>query len=165
MLLATLGALALALQQDPSADFFGKIEGEWTVRGTFEGNSEITGSETVEGRMDGRWVVFEHKLDYGGRPYRGFCLMTYDAGKGTYSGTWLDDRSTAPGAFEGKADGKTLTMRATSPAPETRGLQLTRWVFEQGEGDRRTVRVFGCEKDGRERQIAELQYTRRSVAK
>lgn len=167
MVLMTLGALALAAPQDPANDFFQKMEGEWSVRGTFEGQKDLQGTEEVERRMDGRWVVIEHKLDYGGKPYRGFCLMTFDPEKKTYTGTWMDDASAKPGVFEGKADADgTVTMRATSDVPMTRGWRITRWVFEQTGDDRRTVRVFGCEKaQEQEKPIAELQYSRRSVAK
>lgn len=166
MLLATLGALALAAQQDPSADFFQKMEGEWTVRGTFGDKQEIHGTEVVEKRMDGRWLVLEHRLDYGGKPYRGFCLMTFDPEKKTYTGTWMDESSPKPGAFQGTAEGRTLSFRTTGDSTETRGYHVVRWVFENSGDDGRVVRVFGCEKGSdEEKQIAELHYTRRTVAK
>ena len=167
MLLATLGAV-LALQQEPSADLFQKLEGEWTVRGTFGDTQEIHGTEVVEKRMDGRWAVIEHRLEYGGKPYRGFCVMSYDPEKKTYTGTWMDERSPKPGAFKGTAEdgGRTVTLQTTADAAETRGYRVSRWVFENAGDNERTVRVFGCEKGSdQEKQIAELHYTRRSVAK
>lgn len=98
--------------------------GEWegTMTAFMPGMPEepVAAKETVTA-VGGFWTQSRFECEFMGAPYVGTGCVGYDAEKGKYIATWIDNMSSQLAIMEGEAsqDGKTITMHWRSPDPAT----------------------------------------------
>jgi hypothetical protein len=135
-----------------------QMEGTWaiTLSGTIPaGETKLMATHEVA--LGGLWLSGEHSGTFGGKPYRGKSLGTYDATKKKYVTILVDSRSTYPIIGEGTYDPETksLTMTTEFPGPAGR-ITLIRTVttFEGRDTMRQTGGI--TEFENREAMLAAL---------
>jgi hypothetical protein len=129
----------------PEHELLKKMEGSWDIV-MKAGGMEMKG--TVSGKMDlgGLWLTTALKCDFGGTPFEGRGMDTYDAAKKKYVSVWIDSMGTQPMIMEGTYDKEknVLTMAGDGPGMDGKPAKwksLTKFVndktfnFEMFVGD------------------------------
>jgi hypothetical protein len=83
----------------------------WMQPGTAPMTSKSVAVNTMI--LGGRYQQTNIKGDYGGAPYEGFSLLSYDNAKKVFTSTWLDNFGTGTTTLEGTWDAasKTITFK------------------------------------------------------
>lgn len=140
-----------------------KLEGTWDATVKMPGaDKESKGTMTSKMELGGIWMVSNFKADFGGLPFEGKGMDTYDAAKKKYVGVWVDSMSTTPMVSEGTydKDKKTLTMVADAPGPDGKPAKY-RMVSEYKDMDNYTFTMYVSGKDGKENLMMTIAYKRK----
>jgi hypothetical protein len=149
----------------PQHEKFKQIEGTWeaTVHSK-EGDSK--GVATYKVGVGGLWLLEHFKCDFGGMPFEGRGMTSYDAGKKKYLGVWVDSMSTSPMLTEGNFDaaGKKMTMHGNMAMPDGKSMKLT-MVTEHKDADNMVFTLTGAGPDGGAVEMLKISYKRKAKAK
>ncbi len=123
---------------------------------------ESAGTCTQKVLLDGRFLQQECSGDMMGMPFTGVGLMGYDNFTKKYRATWMDSMGTGIYLFEGTGspDGKTVTMTSSWDDP-IEGPMKARTVTKYIDNNTHTFEMFGTGKDGKEKKMMEMTYTRK----
>ncbi len=106
---------------EPQHKWLHQFVGEWstTSKATMGPDQPaMEGAGTITSRMLGDlWVLNEMKSEWMGDSVVGIQTIGYDASKGKYIGTWVDNMTSHMWRYEGTVDetGKKLTLEAEGP--------------------------------------------------
>ena len=75
---------------------------------------KMKGGESARS-LGGFWIHSELKSEVSGMPIHGLLTLGYDAKKGKYVGTWVDNCGGHLWTYEGSVEGKTLTLLSEGP--------------------------------------------------
>jgi hypothetical protein len=115
--------VATAVAQQPPGpgkehEYFKAMVGEWDAETDF-GGMQGKASSSMEMGVGGMWLVSHFKGEFGGQPFKGMGLDSYDSIKKKYVSVWVDSMTGSPMVFEGdKSDNGTLTMTGEGPTHE-----------------------------------------------
>ena len=176
-----MGVLTCAAQAQDHKDFPkpGKehsilkqqFEGDWDAVSRHEAKegkegkaAESKGTESVKSGFGGYWLIVEYKGDMDGKAYHGHGMMGYDPMKKKYLLTWISDMTPFAMWAEGEADanGKTYTFKSEGFCPDLGKVATVRTVFEIQDSNHRSLTFFMPGKDGPEKKMGEIRYTRKS---
>lgn len=144
-----------------------QFEGTWdAVSKMSHGDKamESRGTETAKVDFDGYWLVIDFKGEHDGKPFVGHGSMGYDPMKKKYLLSWIDNMAPFTMWAEGtaSADGKTFTFTHEGYCPELGSNAKFRTVMEFQDAGHRTLTFFQPGKDGPEKKMATIEYTRKS---
>ncbi len=108
----------------------------------------------------GRWLVTDFRNETG---FEGHGLYGWDADKGKYVGTWVDDTRGFLAVAEGTWDAAARTMTFVTEA--TVGGRALRWreVTQALDPDTQVMRSLFPGPDGREIEVMKVTYKRRRL--
>lgn len=138
-----------------------KHEGEWTAKVKTEGG-DSAGTMTVKMECGGLWLSSDFKSDFGGLPFHGRGLDTYDPGKKKYLSVWVDSMSTRPLILEGTLHEptKTLTLRGEGVGPDGGPAKYkTETIFTDDQ--HHLFHMYLVAADGTETKMMTIEYTRK----
>jgi hypothetical protein len=154
----------VAQQIDAATQIFEKDVGTWDAAVEIcpaPGAPPLRSKGTAVSRRacGGRWLITDFRNETG---FEGHGVYGWDAGKGKYTGVWVDGMRTFIAVSEGSYDPETGTMTFVTEAL-INGNQ-TRWRETTETRDRQTqvYRSFMPGPDGREFEMMTVTYTRRS---
>lgn len=143
-----------------------QFEGAWDAVSRHEGKegkaAESKGTETVKSDFGGYWMMIDYKGEMDGKPFRGHGMMGFDPMKKKYLLSWIDNVTPFATWAEGEADanGKTYTFKHDGFCPELGKVATIRTVFEIQDSDHRSLSFFLPGKEGPEKKMGEIRYTR-----
>lgn len=103
-----------------------QLVGEWeatgeAMMGPGEAKMEIKGTSSMKS-LGGFWIVAEHKGDMKDKQFTGIQTLGYDAEKGKYVATWVDNMNAHLWTYEGTMEGdKVLKFTTEGPCPQLGG--------------------------------------------
>jgi len=126
---------------------------------------ESAGTATIEGLMDGRFVMETAKAPMMGMPWEGRGLWGYDNTTKKHIGFWFDSFGTMMMSFEGTCDGacKVLTMKSTYMDPMTKTTKTMKSVSKTVTDDHTVNELYDVAKDGTETKMMEITYKRKKT--
>ena len=176
VLLATGGAVFAAArrQEEPGPAKAGKphellkqFEGTWETKSEFQAGPEApmmksTGTETDKFIVGGLFLSSDTKADMGGMTFEAHSILGYDQHKKKYTGSWVDNMSTAIWPYEGTVDdtGKVFTLMMEGPDPMSGKMTKIKLVHEITGKDTRKLTLFMPGPDGKEFQM-KIDFTRK----
>jgi hypothetical protein len=112
--------------------------------------------------LGGRFLRQECTGDMMGQSFTGIGLNGYDNHTKKYVSTWMDSMGTAIYFMEGtaSADGKTITQNGHYDDPVEGPVKL-RSVTKIVDDNHEVFEMYGSGKDGNERKMMEIIYTRK----
>ncbi|WP_447601814.1 DUF1579 domain-containing protein [Nitrospira sp. Nam80] len=112
--------------------------------------------------LGGRFLRQECTGDMMGQSFTGIGLNGYDNHTKKYVSTWMDSMGTAIYFMEGtaSADGKTITQNGHYDDPVEGPVKL-RSVTKIVDDNHEVFEMYGSGKDGKERKMMEITYTRK----
>jgi hypothetical protein len=146
----------------PEHEHFKQLVGTWdaTVKG-FGGESK--GTMVYKLDVGGLWLVGNFKGEFGGMPFEGKGLDTFDSRTKKYVGVWVDSMSTTPLVMSGDFDKATGTMTMIG---EGRGMDgnmvKMKSVTKMESPDAITFTMIGPGPDGKDSEMIKIHYKRRS---
>jgi hypothetical protein len=166
--LVVLGASARADDQPgmppkpgPEFDVFKRMEGDWNATIKMPGGPESKGTARYHFELGGLWLASDFKGDFGGMPFLGRGMDTYDANKKKYVGVWLDSMSTHPLVTEGTYDADKKTMTAYGEGPGMDGkMTKMKMVTVEKDPDTAVFTMYTVGKDGQETEMMSITYNR-----
>jgi hypothetical protein len=143
------------------------FEGEWDAVAKHFGDAKTEqcfGKETVKSAYGGFWLVIDYSGDMEGKPFTGHGTLGYDPMKKKYVMTWVDSMTPFAMVTEGEADaqGKTFTFTGEGYCPDLGKTAKFREVMEIQDSNHRTLAFYRADKDGHEKKMGEIFYTRRA---
>ena len=163
-LTASAGAMAQFPQPGPEHERLKQLQGTWdaTVKTGF-GPGESKGTMVYKLDVGGLWLVGNFNSDFGGMPFEGKGLDTYDPITKKYVGVWVDSMSTMPMTMTGELDKNTGTMTMVGEGRGMDGkMQKMKSVTKMEDKDNITFTMYGPGPDGKEAMMLTIHYKRRS---
>ena len=175
VIVATGGIVfAAARRQEPAPPKPGKFhehlkqfEGAWETKSEFQMAPDqpamkSTGTETDKFIVGGLFLMTDVKSEMGGMAFDAHSIWGYDEHKKKYTGSWVDNMSTAIWPFEGTVDdaGKVFTLTMEGPNPMDGKLFKIKLVHEITGKDTRKLTLFMPGMDGKEMQM-KIDYVRK----
>jgi len=163
--LAAGSASTSSEQVSPHEQLASHFVGRWKVEQTFWSNA---GSTTETGTEVGEWVLAKRHVlstltsQFGGQPFTGITIMSYDSAKQKYLTTWVDSLSTSQFRCDGDYDSKDATyiFRCEMSDPkDSRRIVPVRGVIRI-KGDQSHLAEWYVSADGKERLSNRAVYTR-----
>ena len=138
-----------------------KHEGEWIAK-IKSGEGESRGALTAKMECGGLWLVTDFRGEFGGQPFQGRGMDSYDPGKKKYVSVWVDSMSTRPMLFEGDFDKekKTLTMIGEGTGPDGQPMKF-KSVTKFPDDDHQSIIMYLVGSDGSENEMLSIEYTRK----
>lgn len=124
---------------------------------------EAKGTTVAKLIMDGRFLQQEFKSKMMGKPFTGMGLLGYDALKGEYQSTWIDNMSTALMTSKGTYDAATKTLKEQGTASDPMTGEKDKWYRAEWkfvDKNTHTYSMFTKGKDGQEFKSLEINYKR-----
>jgi hypothetical protein len=144
-----------------------QFEGTWETKSEFQMAPEAavmksTGTEVSKFGVGGLFMISEVASEMGGMKFEAHSMMGYDVHKKKFTGSWVDNMSTAIWPFEGTADaaGKVFTLTMEGPNPANGELFKIKLVHEITGKDTRKLTLFMPGPDGKEMEM-KIDYTRK----
>jgi len=164
--------LAASRRQEPAKggkfhEFLKQFEGTWETKSEFKFGEQVMkskGTETNKLAVGGLFLVGDSKSEMEGTtmPFEAHVLWGYDEHKKKFTGTWVDNMSTALWPFEGTVDdaGKKFTLTMEGPNPMTGETMKIKMVHEISGKDARSLTLFMPGPDGKEVEM-KIDYVRK----
>jgi hypothetical protein len=146
----------------PEHDVLKDLAGTWDATIKMEGMPESKGDVTYRMGVGGLWLLSRVRSSFGGQPFEGRGMDSYDAAKKKYVSVWVDSMGTTPMISEGTYDKKTKTMTMTSdyPGPDGKPAKYkTVSRFKDKDTIDWTMAIVG--PDGKETKMMSILYKRR----
>lgn len=160
LLAPTAWAQPPSAKPGPELERLKKLEGTWdaTVR-TSEGESK--GTMTYKMEVGGLWLVSNFKASFGGQPFQGKGLDSYDPIKKKYVGVWVDSMSPSLLVLEGNFDkeGKVFTQVGEGPGMDGK-LTKFKTVTELKDPDTMVFTMSSPDNTGKEQTMLTITYKR-----
>jgi len=160
---ADLAVAAVGLQDPGPAkpgkfhEFLRQFEGTWETKSEFQMAPDqpamkSKGTETDKFAVGGLFLMTDMKSDMEGMSFEAHSIWGYDEHKKKYTGSWVDNMSTAIWPFEGTVDdaGKVFTLTMEGPDPMSGKTIKIKFVHEITGKDARTLTLFMPGPDGKE---------------
>jgi len=162
-----MAAMMAAMTPGPHHQAMMKSVGKWTTTSKTwmqpgAPPTESTGTATVEGLLDGRFIMETSKSTLMGMPFEGRGIFGYDNTTKKHIGTWFDSFGTMMMHLEGTCDGacKVLTMTSEYMDPATKTMKKFKMVSKEVSPDETTNVMYDVAKDGTENKMMEMTYKR-----
>jgi hypothetical protein len=154
-------ARAQAPKPGPEHEKLKELVGTWDATMNFMGSES---KATAVYRMDlgGLWLVSEFKGDFGGMPFSGKGLDSYDPLTKKYVSVWADSMSTVPMTSTGEYDktGKVLTMTGEGRGQDGK-MQKMKMTSEMKDKDSMLFTMYGPGPDGKDGVMFTINYKRK----
>ena len=127
---AVLLTAAAARADSPAAKSGGPGGHLKDMVGTWEATVEMPGAPPSKGtmvyklEMNGQWLVGQFNGNFGGMPFSGTGLDTYDPTQKKYVSVWVDSMSHSPLVMHGDYDEATHTVTMTGKGPDQTGKMV-----------------------------------------
>ena len=112
----------------PEIERLRHLEGTWDATVEVKGLPPTKGTMVYQMELGGLWLVSHFKSDsgFGGGPFTGMGLDSYDAGLKKYVSVWVDSMSTAPMVMHGDYDeaSNSLTMKGKGPGQDGKLVEM-----------------------------------------
>ncbi len=94
-----------------------QFEGTWAVVSEATGDGGTSTSVMSSRAVGERWMINEHRGQFGEMKFEAVQTIGYDAEKKQFSGSWIDSLTSFNWSYTGSIDstGKKLTLNATGP--------------------------------------------------
>ena len=98
--------------------------------GTWEASVQMPGAPASKGTMvykmelNGQWLVGQFTGNFGGMPFSGMGLDTYEPNQKKYVSVWFDSMSHSPLVMHGDYDEATHTVTMTGKGPDQTGKMV-----------------------------------------
>lgn len=163
MLAASTTQSQQPMQPKPGAEHavLKQFEGTWDA--TMEmGGQKSKGTMVFKMDLGGLWLVYDFKGEFGGAPFQGRGMDTYDLAKKKYVSVWADSMMTSPMVSEGSFDkaGKVMTMVGEAPDPSGKVAKM-KSVTEIKDKDTILFTMNGPGPDGKEGVMFTITYKRK----
>jgi hypothetical protein len=148
----------------PELEHLKQLVGTWdaTIKMTGFG-SESKGTMVYKMDIGGMWLVGNFKGDFGGMPFEGKGLDTYDPTSKKYVGVWVDSMSTKPMVMTGNLDKGAGEMVMTGEGPGAEGkMQRVKTVMKMEGNDAITFKMYAPGPDGKEAEMMTIHYKRKA---
>lgn len=151
----------------PEHELFKMDEGTWDAVVEFTpgpGAPPMTskGVEVTTVGCGGLCAITDFKGEMMGGTFQGHGLVTWDARKKKYIGSWTDSMSTGLAATEGTWDPASKRWNGTMEGPDMTGnVMKSRSVVEYRADGGRVMTAYASGPDGKEIQVLRITYTRR----
>jgi hypothetical protein len=131
--------------------------------GTWDAETESgKGTMTYTMGLGGLWLIGDFEGEFGGTPFHGKGLDTYDPATKKYRSVWVDSFSTAPRIMEGDLDEDNRVMTMTGEGPWQQGKTARfKSITEIKDADTVNFSLFMVDKDGKEQPMVKLTYKRK----
>jgi len=138
-----------------------RLEGTWNATVKM-GDSETPGTATYKLECSGLWLVSDFRSEFGGQPFQGRGLDSYDPAKKKYVSVWVDSMTTRPLLLEGEFDKakKTLTMTGEGPGMDGKPAKY-RNTTHIPDDDHLTFTMFLTGADGKETKVMTIEYVKK----
>jgi hypothetical protein len=160
-------AVAAVRQEEQEARKPGKFhellkqfEGTWETKSEFQMGPDrpmmkSTGTETDKFTVGGLFLMTDVKSEMGGMAFEAHSIWGYDEHKKKYTGSWVDNMSTAIWPFEGTVDaaGKVFTLTMEGPDPMSGKTMKIKFIHEITGKDTRKLTLFMPGPDGKEMEM------------
>ncbi|HZL84047.1 MAG TPA: DUF1579 domain-containing protein [Candidatus Krumholzibacteria bacterium] len=167
---AEMEAMMAAATPGPHHQAMAKTVGTWEMSSKMWAAPgappmESTGTATIEGIMDGRFVMETIKAPMMGMPWEGRGVWGYDNTTKKHMGIWFDSFGTMMMNMEGTCDGacKVVTMKSTYMDPMTKSMKTMKSVSKTLSDDHTVNELFDVDKDGKETKMMEITYKRKKA--
>jgi hypothetical protein len=139
-----------------------QLEGTWDATVQL-GDMESKATVTYKMECGGLWLVSNFKGSFGGQPFEGRGLDSYDATKKKYVSVWVDSMSTVPMLMEGTFDAekKTMTMTGEMRGPDGK-MTPHKSVSEWKDNDTIAWAMSSIDKEGKETPMLKITYKRKA---
>jgi hypothetical protein len=127
---AVLLTAAAARADSPDAKSGAAVGHLKEMVGTWEATVEIAGAQPSKGtmvyklEMNSQWLVGRFTGDFGGMPFSGMGLDTYEPNLKKYVSVWVDSMSHSPLVMRGDYDEATHTVAMTGKGPDQSGKMV-----------------------------------------
>ena len=162
-----MAAMMAAMTPGPHHQAMMKSVGKWTTTSKMWMDpsappTETTGTATIEGLLDGRFIMETTKSTMMGMPFEGRGIFGYDNTTKKHIGMWCDSFGTMMMHLEGTCDGacKVLTLTSEYLDPATKTMKKFKMVSKEVSPDETTNVMYDVGKDGTETKMMELTYKR-----
>ena len=162
--------LASVRRQEPPKggkfhEFLKQFEGTWETKSEFKMGEQVMkskGTETDKLGVGGLFLITDVKSDMDGMAFDAHSIWGYDEHKKKYTGSWVDNMSTAIWPFEGTVDeaGKVFTLTMEGPDPHTEKMIKIKLVHEISGKDARSLTLVMPGPDGKEMEM-KINYVRK----
>lgn len=172
---AVAGLAVAAVRQDEPGPakpgkfhgFLKQFEGSWETKSEFQMGADqpamkSTGTETDKFAVGGLFLITDVKSEMGGMAFEAHSIWGYDEHKKKYTGSWVDNMSSAIWPFEGTVDdaGKIFTLAMEGPDPMSGKTMKIRFIHEITGKDTRKLKLFIPGPDGKEMEM-KIDYVRK----
>lgn len=164
---AEMEAMMAAMAPGPHHQAMMKSVGKWTTTNKMWEKpgappTESTGTATIEGLLDGRFIMETSKSTMMGMPFEGRGIFGYDNTTKKHIGVWFDSFGTMMMYFEGTCDGacKVTTLTSEYMDPMTKTMKKFKVVNKEVSPDETKSEMYDVAKDGTENKMMELTYKR-----
>lgn len=134
------------------------LEGTWDAVLKMTDGTEMKGTSEQKMTCEGMWLESSFKADFGGTPFHGKGLDSYDAAKKQYVSIWVDSMSATPMVMSGTKTGNITTMTGEGAGPE--GPAKYKTVTKFDGSDKMSFTMFMV-NDGKDTEVMTVNYTRR----
>jgi len=172
---AAAGIAVAAVRQDEHGarkagkfhELLKQFEGTWETKSEFQMAPDQVlkskGTATEKFAVGGLFLITDVKSEMEGvGPFDAHSIWGYDEHKKKYTGSWVDNMSTAIWPFEGTVDdaGKVFTLAMEGPDPASGKLFKLRLIHEITGKDTRKLTIFMPGQDGKEMEM-KIDYVRK----
>ena len=159
-LTTSAGAMAQFPQPGPEHERLKQLQGTWDATVKI-GGSESKGTMVYKMDIGGLWLVGNFKSEFGGAPFQGKGLNTYDPVTKKYMNVWVDSMSTTPMVMTGDYDKDAGVMVMTGEGRGQDGkMQKMKSVMKMEGKDAITFTMYGTGPDGKEAEMLTIHYKR-----
>jgi hypothetical protein len=138
-----------------------KLVGTWDTTMRMGGN-ESKGTATYQLECGGLWLVSNFKGSFGGQPFQGRGLDSYDAAKKKYVSVWVDSMGATVMIMEGTYNPKAKTMTMVSTYLTDSTLPKFKNVSRWKDDDTIEWAMAAVGPDGQEKPVMTMTYKRRT---
>lgn len=112
--------------------------------------------------MDGRYQQSVHTGDFNGMPFHGISIWGFNNARKMFESSWIDNMGTSVMYMEGTYDEKTksVSMKGKSTDPITGKQVMAREVMKFIDDKTQVMEMYET-KEGKERKIMEIKFTRK----
>lgn len=150
------------IKPGPEHEKLKQLEGTWEATIKPVGGSESKGTATYKMEVGGLWLVSDFKSDFGGMPFQGKGLDSYDPLTKKYVSVWVDSMSGMPMVMQGEYDkaGKVLTLAGEGRGPDGKMMKM-KSITEMKGKDAMVFILQGSGPDGKDATFRTIDYKRK----
>lgn len=147
----------------PESEILKNQEGTWDATMKMAGSDqESKGTMTCKLECAGLWLTSSFEGNFGGFPFQGRGLDSYDQNKKKYVGVWVDSMITAPMVMEGTYDKDKKQLTMTGASVDTEGMtHKHKMVSTFVDKDNYDWAMYVIDKEGKEKLMMTAKYKRK----